>query len=60
MHQMQQSLAGTVTEIRGSTDTIATASGQIASGNLDLSSRTEEQASSLGRLPRRWTNSPPP
>jgi methyl-accepting chemotaxis protein len=49
MHQMQQSLAGTVTEIRGSTDTIATASGQIASGNLDLSSRTEEQASSLGQ-----------
>jgi methyl-accepting chemotaxis protein len=47
MHQMQQSLAGTVSEIRGSTDTIATASGQIASGNLDLSSRTEEQASSL-------------
>ena len=47
MHQMQQSLAGTVTEIRSSTDTIATASGQIASGNLDLSSRTEEQASSL-------------
>ncbi len=47
MHQMQQSLAGTVAEIRGSTDTIATASGQIASGNQDLSSRTEQQASSL-------------
>jgi methyl-accepting chemotaxis protein len=29
------------------TDTIVTASGQIASGNLDLSSRTEQQASSL-------------
>jgi methyl-accepting chemotaxis protein len=47
MRQMQRSLAGTVSEIRGSTDTIATASGQIASGNLDLSSRTEAQASSL-------------
>ena len=29
------------------TDTIATASSEIASGNLDLSSRTEQQASTL-------------
>ena len=47
MHQMQQSLAGTVRQIRDSTDTIATASGQIAAGNLDLSGRTEAQASAL-------------
>ena len=47
MHQMQQSLANTVQEIRGSTSTIATATSEIASGNQDLSSRTEQQASSL-------------
>ena len=36
-----------VSEVRKGTDTIATASSQIATGNQDLSSRTEEQASSL-------------
>jgi methyl-accepting chemotaxis protein len=44
---MRDSLVGIVGEVRSSTDTIATASGQIASGNLDLSSRTEAQASAL-------------
>jgi len=33
--------------VRVGTDTIAIASGQIAEGNLDLSARTEQQASSL-------------
>ncbi|SMP55789.1 methyl-accepting chemotaxis protein [Noviherbaspirillum suwonense] len=47
MKTMRDDLAGIVTQVRSGTDTIATASGQIASGNLDLSSRTEEQASSL-------------
>jgi methyl-accepting chemotaxis protein len=47
MRQMQQNLAGTVRQIRESTDTIATASGEIAAGNLDLSGRTEAQASAL-------------
>ncbi|NMM29197.1 MAG: HAMP domain-containing protein [Glaciimonas sp.] len=36
-----------VRDVRQSTDMIATASSQIAVGNLDLSSRTEQQASSL-------------
>jgi methyl-accepting chemotaxis protein len=36
-----------VGQVRGSTDAIATASAQIASGNMDLSARTEGQASSL-------------
>jgi methyl-accepting chemotaxis protein len=36
-----------VGEIKGATDTINTASREIASGNSDLSQRTEEQASSL-------------
>jgi len=47
MHTMQRNLVGTIGEIRGSADTIATASSQIAAGNLDLSARTETQASSL-------------
>ncbi|RZT10754.1 methyl-accepting chemotaxis protein [Duganella sp. CF402] len=47
MKQMRDSLARIVTDVRGSTHVIASASGQIAAGNLDLSSRTEQQASSL-------------
>src|SRR5450830_392443 len=44
---MNDNLLEIVGEVRQSTETIATASGQIAQGNLDLSSRTEQQASSL-------------
>jgi methyl-accepting chemotaxis protein len=44
---MRDSLATIVGQVRIGTDTMATASSQIASGNLDLSSRTEQQASSL-------------
>jgi methyl-accepting chemotaxis protein len=44
---MNASLLSIVNQVRHGTETIATASGQIASGNLDLSSRTEQQASSL-------------
>ncbi len=47
MKTMRDKLAGIVTQVRGGTDAIASASGQIATGNLDLSSRTEQQASSL-------------
>ncbi|MRV70962.1 HAMP domain-containing protein [Duganella sp. FT92W] len=47
LKDMNASLATLVGQVRGGTDTIAMASGQIASGNLDLSSRTERQASSL-------------
>ncbi|MET0209488.1 MAG: methyl-accepting chemotaxis protein [Burkholderiaceae bacterium] len=47
MDRMQRSLSTTVGQIRGSTDTIATAAAEIASGNRDLSSRTESQASAL-------------
>lgn len=47
MKTMRDSLINIVSQVRSGTDTIATASGQIASGNLDLSSRTEQQASSL-------------
>ena len=44
---MNDSLVRIVTEVRGGTDTIAGTSGEIAAGNLDLSSRTEQQAASL-------------
>jgi len=44
---MRNRLAEIVGQVRAGTDTIATASSQIASGNLDLSTRTEQQASSL-------------
>ncbi|MGH8853703.1 MAG: methyl-accepting chemotaxis protein [Telluria sp.] len=44
---MNGSLLKTVTEVRSGTEAIVSASQQIAMGNLDLSSRTEQQASSL-------------
>ncbi|OBV37886.1 methyl-accepting chemotaxis protein [Janthinobacterium psychrotolerans] len=47
MSRMRANLVSTVGEIRQSTETIATASGQIAAGNADLSARTESQAGSL-------------
>ena len=47
LKDMNASLQNLVGQVRGGTDTIATASSQIAAGNQDLSSRTEEQASSL-------------
>lgn len=47
LKDMNESLVRIVGEVRGGTETIATASGQIASGNMDLSSRTEQQAGSL-------------
>jgi len=47
MKVMRESLNGIVVQVRSGADLIATASGQIASGNMDLSSRTEAQASSL-------------
>ena len=47
MKEMRDSLVTIVGEVRMATDTISTAAHEIASGNLDLSSRTEHQASSL-------------
>jgi len=47
MRSMRDSLARIVNQVHASTETIAAAAGQIASGNLDLSSRTEQQASTL-------------
>jgi methyl-accepting chemotaxis protein-1 (serine sensor receptor) len=44
---MQHNLSHIVGQVRHGTETIHVASTEIAAGNLDLSSRTEEQASSL-------------
>ncbi|OWY28644.1 methyl-accepting chemotaxis protein [Herbaspirillum robiniae] len=44
---MNDNLRNIVSRVRTGTDTINHASGEIASGNLDLSSRTEQQAGSL-------------
>jgi methyl-accepting chemotaxis protein len=45
---MRDSLANIVGQVRIGTEAIAIESSQIESGNLDLSSRTEKQASALG------------
>lgn len=47
LKEMNDGLVNIVGQVRAGTDTIAAASTQIANGNLDLSSRTEEQAGSL-------------
>jgi methyl-accepting chemotaxis protein len=47
MRRMNDNLAGIVGQVRNSSDSIATGSSQIAAGNMDLSQRTEEQASNL-------------
>lgn len=47
MKQMRNNLAQIVKDVRSGTELMASTSGQIAAGNLDLSSRTEQQAASL-------------
>ena len=45
--EMQQSLSRLVADVRLNSESVATASAQIAQGNSDLSQRTESQASAL-------------
>ena len=47
LKDMNDNLVGTVGGIRAASESVAGAAAQIASGNLDLSSRTEQQAASL-------------
>jgi methyl-accepting chemotaxis protein len=50
MSTMRDSLSGIVGKVRSGTDAIASASSQIATGNLDLSQRTESQAAELAQV----------
>ncbi|QPF74639.1 HAMP domain-containing protein [Roseateles sp. DAIF2] len=47
LKRMNDGLMQIVTQVRNSSDSIATGSAEIATGNADLSQRTEEQASNL-------------
>ena len=47
LREMNEGLVRIVSQVRMSSDSIATGSVQIANGNADLSQRTEEQASNL-------------
>ena len=47
LKEMTTSLVSIVREVRNGTENISTASSEMAAGNLDLSSRTEQQAGSL-------------
>jgi methyl-accepting chemotaxis protein len=47
MGNMRAKLAGVVAHVRMNSESVATASSEIAQGNNDLSSRTEQQASAL-------------
>ncbi|WP_456269209.1 methyl-accepting chemotaxis protein [Kushneria sp. AK178] len=47
LNEMGEGLTRIVGEVRNGAETIATAAGQIASANTDMSQRTEEQAASL-------------
>lgn len=47
LHDMHDSLIAVVTQVRSGAEAIASASAQIAAGNLDLSVRTEQQAGAL-------------
>jgi methyl-accepting chemotaxis protein len=49
LKHMNGSLTRIVAEVRAGTEAISSASREIASGNLDLSVRTEQQAASLGQ-----------
>jgi methyl-accepting chemotaxis protein len=49
LNQMRKKLQTTIADVRQSAETVAQASGEIASGNNDLSTRTEQQAISLQR-----------
>ena len=50
MGTMRRELADIVSKVRSGTETIAAASSEIASGNVDLSSRTETQSAALAQV----------
>ena len=50
MSAMRESLSGIVGKVRSGTEAIASASAEIATGNVDLSQRTESQAAELAQV----------
>lgn len=49
LHEVAIGLQGAVGDVRSGADSIALAASQISAGNMDLSSRTEQQSSSLAQ-----------
>ncbi len=47
MSEMQQALSALVSRVKSSTDSIEVAASEVATGNMDLSNRTEQTASNL-------------
>ena len=56
LREMNEGLVHIVTDVRSGTDAIASASSQIASGNQDLSTRTESRPVRWKKPRRRWRN----
>lgn len=56
MHDMQNSLTNIVSVVRQNSDSVASASDEIANGNLDLSRRTEQQSITLEQTTRSMSN----
>jgi methyl-accepting chemotaxis protein len=56
LKDMNDSLAKTVGDVRTGTELISTASQEIASGNADLSARTERRPARWKKPRRRWKN----
>ncbi|WP_288379055.1 methyl-accepting chemotaxis protein [uncultured Massilia sp.] len=50
MATMRRELSAIVSKVRSGTETIAAASSEIASGNVDLSARTETQSAALAQV----------
>ncbi|WP_342324819.1 methyl-accepting chemotaxis protein [Kosakonia sp. BYX6] len=48
LEKMRGSLMGIIRKVKHSSDSVSHSAGSIESGNVDLSSRTEQQAASLG------------
>ncbi|VDZ89204.1 methyl-accepting chemotaxis sensory transducer [Lelliottia amnigena] len=48
LEEMRLALTGIISQVRHSSQSVASASEEIAAGNTDLSARTEAQAASLG------------
>jgi methyl-accepting chemotaxis protein len=56
MHDMQHSLTNIVSLVRQNSDSVASASVEIANGNYDLSSRTEQQSITLEQTNQSMSN----